>query len=59
MKKCAALIVEDDESVQRLLQVILRKHCRSVELAVDGGATIAMVRDGSYDVVLLDLMLRC
>ena len=57
MKKCAALIVEDDESVQRLLQAVVRKHCGSVELAADGEAAIAMVRDGSYDLVLLDLML--
>ena len=51
MKKCAALIVEDDDSVQRLLQVMLRKHCESVDLAADGEAAIAMVRDGSYDLV--------
>jgi CheY-like chemotaxis protein len=57
MKKCAALIVEGDGSVQRLLQVVLRKHCESVDLAADGEAAIAMVRDGSYDLVLLDLML--
>ncbi|HYH10081.1 MAG TPA: response regulator [Thermoanaerobaculia bacterium] len=57
MKKCAALIVEDDESVQRLLHVVLRKHCESVDLAADGETAIAMVRDGSYDLVLLDLML--
>jgi DNA-binding response OmpR family regulator len=57
MKKCSALIVEDDESVQRLLQVVLRKHCRSIDLAADGEAAIAMVRGGSYDVVVLDLML--
>jgi DNA-binding response OmpR family regulator len=57
MKKCAALVVEDDESVQRLLQVMLRKHCTSVDRAVDGEAAIAMVREGSYDLVLLDLML--
>ena len=29
----------------------------SVDLAADGEAAIAMVRDGSYDLVLLDLML--
>jgi len=57
MKKCAALIVEDDDSVQRLLQTILRKHCGSVDVAGDGEAAIEMVRSGSYDVVLLDLML--
>jgi DNA-binding response OmpR family regulator len=57
MKKCAALIVEDDDGVRRLLQAILRKHCSSVDVAADGEAGIDMVRGGSYDVVLLDLML--
>lgn len=57
MKKCAALVVEDDESVQRLLEVILRKHCSSVDLAADGEEAIRMVNGGSYDLVLLDLML--
>ncbi|MBV8520227.1 MAG: response regulator [Acidobacteria bacterium] len=57
MTKCAALIVEDDDSVQRLLQAVLRKHCSSVDVAGDGEAAIEMVRAGSYDVVLLDLML--
>lgn len=57
MKKCAALIVEDDESVQHLLLALLRKHCGTVDLAVDGEAAIAMVQGGSYDLVLLDLML--
>ncbi|HEX8617904.1 MAG TPA: response regulator [Thermoanaerobaculia bacterium] len=57
MKRCAALIVEDDESVQRLLQVMLRKHCTSIDLAGDGETAIEMVRSGAYDLVLLDLML--
>ena len=57
MKKCAALIIEDDESVQRLLNVILRKHCSSVDLAVDGETALSMLREGSFDLVLLDLML--
>ncbi|HEX8252025.1 MAG TPA: response regulator [Thermoanaerobaculia bacterium] len=54
---CAALIVEDDESVQRLLQVVLRKHCSTIDVAADGDTAIGMVRNGSYDLVLLDLML--
>lgn len=57
MKKCAALIVEDDESLQRLLQVVLGKHCTSVDVAGDGATAIALVRGGSYGLVLLDLML--
>ncbi|HEX3582653.1 MAG TPA: response regulator [Thermoanaerobaculia bacterium] len=57
MKKCAALIVEDDDGVRRLLQVLLRRHCGSVDVAGDGEAAIEMVRGRSYDLVLLDLML--
>ena len=57
MKKCAALIVDDDDSVQRLLRVVLRKYCGSIDVAGDGEAAIEMVRGGAYDVVLLDLML--
>lgn len=57
MKRCAALIVEDDDGVQRLLQAIVRRHCEAVDVAGDGEAAMAMVRTGSYDLVLLDLML--
>ena len=57
MKKCAALVVEDDESVQRLLEVLLRKHCTSVRVAGDGEEAIALLQRETYDVVLLDLML--
>lgn len=58
MAKCGpALVVEDEESVQRLLQTILRRHCESVDVAGDGQTAIDMVRQRSYDLVLLDLML--
>jgi CheY-like chemotaxis protein len=57
MKNAAALVVEDDESVQRLLDVMLRKHCRSVDLANDGEEAVRMLRERPYDVVILDLML--
>lgn len=57
MKKCAVLVVEDEESIQHLLQTILRRHCTSVEVAGDGEQALAMLRSGEYDVVILDLML--
>ncbi len=57
MKTCAALIVEDEDAVQRLLQVVLRKHCSSVDVAGDGEEAIRLLREGSYELVLLDLML--
>lgn len=57
MKMHAALVVEDEESVRSLLQIVLKKHCSSVDVAVDGEQALAMVRERPYDVVLLDLML--
>lgn len=57
MKECAALVVEDEEPLQRLLTTILRRHCSSVDVAGDGEKAIEMLRSGTYDVVLLDLML--
>jgi CheY-like chemotaxis protein len=56
-KGAAALIVEDEESVQRLLQAIVRRHCDSVDVAGDGQTAIDIVQQQEYDVVVLDLML--
>ena len=57
MKTCAALVVEDDETVQRLTQVILQKYCSSVDVAGDGQQAIDMLHSGAYGLVILDLML--
>ena len=57
MKVCSALIIEDEENVQSLLQRILRKHCSGVDVAADGEEALAKLRAGSYDLVILDLML--
>ncbi len=57
MEKCAALVVEDEDAVQQLLQMMMMKHCTTVDVAADGEQAIAMLRSGSYDLVLLDLML--
>lgn len=57
MKKCAALIIEDDEELRRLLLRILGQHCTSVEVSGDGESAIEMLSGGSFDLVLLDLML--
>ena len=57
MKMCAALVVEDDDTVQRLTQVILQKHCSSVDLAGDGEEALKMLQSEAYGLVILDLML--
>lgn len=57
MNDGAALIVDDDEDLRRLVGAILRKHFDTVDTAADGEQAIAMLRSGSYDLVLLDVML--
>ena len=56
-KRCAVLVVEDDESVQYLIATVLRKQCTSIDRAGDGEQAIALLRAKSYDVVVLDIML--
>ncbi len=50
-------MVEDDQDIQRLLQVILHKHCSSVDVAGDGERAIELLKTGAYGLVVLDLML--
>ena len=51
------LIVEDDESIARSIELELRHLGFSVQRAGDGGTALKMVEDGSPDLILLDLML--
>lgn len=55
--RCAVLIVEDEQSVQQLLQAILRRHCSSVDTASDGEEAMRLLDEREFDVVVLDLML--
>lgn len=55
--KCAVLVVEDDQDIQRLLQVILHRHCSSVDVAGDGERAIEMLKTATYGLAILDLML--
>ena len=51
------LIVEDDEPTQKLLQAVLRRYGYASEVASNGEEGIARLRAGSYDVVVLDIMM--
>jgi DNA-binding response OmpR family regulator len=51
------LLVEDDDSVQRLLQTILRTHCTAIDVAADGERALELINGNAYDVVVLDIML--
>lgn len=51
------LIVEDDQGVAAGLVAGLRQHGFEVELATRGDGVVERVRTGSFDAVILDLML--
>jgi len=57
MAKRAVLVVEDDDAVQQMLQVMLRRHDAAVEAAFDGETAIERLRSGEFDTVILDIML--
>ncbi|MBA3508903.1 MAG: response regulator transcription factor [Thermoleophilaceae bacterium] len=51
------LLVDDELSVQKLLAYPLRKDGFEVVAALDGREALEAVRDGEFDLVVLDLML--
>ncbi len=51
-----ALIVDDDEPIRVMLATIIKQQGFSVDTASDGGEAIEKLKNGSYHVVLLDLI---
>ena len=51
------LIVDDDADIRLLLATALRQKSIDIDEAIDGHQAISMLREGSYSVVLLDLMM--
>jgi len=51
------LLVDDEHAIQTLLSYPLRKDGYEVVQATDGRAALARFSEGSYDLVVLDLML--
>ena len=51
------LVVEDDERIQRLVELVLRGEGYSVVQASDGRQALDMIASSKPDLVLLDLML--
>lgn len=54
--KCV-LIVDDDPAVRQILRALLGRDGLEVHIAEDGERATAMLRERTYAVVLLDLMM--
>ncbi|MEX2555678.1 MAG: response regulator transcription factor [Actinomycetota bacterium] len=51
------LVVEDDEAVSHMIAQILRADGYESTVAAEGRSALAMLRPGSFDLVILDVML--
>ena len=51
----AVLVVDDEPGMRDTLMAILELHGYRVSSAPDGGAAVAAVREGAFDVVVMDV----
>jgi DNA-binding response OmpR family regulator len=51
------LLVEDERRLAQIVQRVLEEEGHTVDLAHDGEDGLAMARDGSHDVIVLDILL--
>ncbi|MCH5162604.1 MAG: response regulator transcription factor [Clostridiales bacterium] len=52
-----ALIVDDDENICQLIGLYLKKDGLETDMCHDGESALVKLKDGHFDVVLLDLMM--
>lgn len=51
------LVCEDDSAIRTLVELLLRRRGYTVDVAVDGEVAITALARGSYDVIVLDLLM--
>ena len=51
------LVVDDDATIRELLTSVLEKQSLTVDLAADGQEALDLLRENTYSVVLLDLLM--
>jgi DNA-binding response OmpR family regulator len=51
------LLVEDERRLAQIVRRVLEEEGHTVDLAHDGDDGLAMARDGSHDVIVLDVLL--
>lgn len=57
MKRRQVLIVEDDEKIIELVRIHLNDLNLDVHMAMDGPGGLDKIQNGSYDLIILDIML--
>ena len=57
MESKRVLIVDDDPAIRQILRVLLERDGVQADIAEDGERATAMLRERTYSVVLLDLLM--
>ena len=52
-----ALVCEDDAAIRSLVKTVVSREGFDVDMAEDGGKGIEKMKEGCYDLVILDLMM--
>lgn len=52
-----ALVCEDDDAIREMVRTVLERDGFSVEGVCDGETAISRIRDGGFDLIVLDLMI--
>ncbi|MCX7777823.1 MAG: two-component system response regulator [Armatimonadetes bacterium] len=56
-KRKRILVVDDEESIQQLLQAVLSKEGYEVSVAGDGDEALKLVDQNAYDLIVLDIVM--
>lgn len=57
MSRFRALVVDDDDTIRRLIATVLERNGFEVDLAVDGQVAMEKIAEAEYSVIFLDLMM--
>lgn len=56
-RKGSVLVIEDDQSIRKLVRAVLAREGYDVEVAADGVEGVLKLGLADYDVIILDLMM--
>ena len=57
MEDTRILIVDDNAEIREIIHVLLEGESFGIDEAADGEAALLLVRENSYDLIILDIMM--
>lgn len=57
MEKNRVLVVDDNPEICEIIDILLKDEGFEIETAGDGDRALSLIRDGDYDLIILDIMM--